>query len=164
MTIFFYKIDAPYGCFSNFSSHPVECVGCWWATVEHYYQAQKFVGSPDEALIKLIQQAETPEQAAALGRDCHRQVRSDWEQVKKAVMWQGVLAKFLTHHDIQAILLATGEEIIVENSPTDYYWGCGQEGTGANELGKILMRVRAQIRLDISTQAQETSMNDRKRV
>lgn len=146
MTILFYHVDAPYGCFSNFSPHPIRCLGQGWRTVEHYYQAQKFVGSPDEAVIPLIREVKTPQEAAALGRDCRRTVRSDWEQAKREVMWQGVWTKFLTHRDIQAVLLSTDNETIVEDSPTDYYWGCGADGTGNNELGKILMNVRQKLR------------------
>jgi ribA/ribD-fused uncharacterized protein len=85
-------------------------------------------------------------EAAKLGRDRTLKLRPDWEQVKPQVMWQGVLTKFLTHTDIQAILLDTGEELIVEDSPTDYYWGCGQDKTGQNQLGKTLMNVRKEIR------------------
>ena len=84
--------------------------------------------------------------AAKIGRDRTLKLRSDWEQVKQQVMWQGVLTKFMTHPDIQDILLSTGEELIVEDSPTDYYWGCGEDKTGQNQLGKILMKVRSEIR------------------
>ena len=146
MTILFYHVDEPYGCFSNFSLHPIHCLGRDWRTVEHYYQAQKFVGSTDEAVVSLIRQAKTPQEAAALGRDRRRTVRSDWKQAKLDVMWQGVWTKFLTYRDIQAILLSTGDEAIVENSTTDYYWGCGDDGTGDNQLGKILMKVRDKLR------------------
>ncbi|PPS43439.1 NADAR family protein [Chroococcidiopsis sp. TS-821] len=146
MTIYFYKVNEPYGCFSNFSPHGVFLQGKYWQTVEHYYQAQKFVGTPEAAIIPVIHAVKTPEEAAALGRDCRRQVRSDWEQVKISVMHEAVLQKFLTHKDIQAVLLATGDALLVENSPTDYYWGCGADKTGQNHLGGILMSVRAQIR------------------
>jgi hypothetical protein len=146
MTIYFYKVCDPYGCFSNFSPHPIQIEGLSWQTVEHYYQAQKFVGSEDEGLIQLIRHVETPMEAATLGRDRTRKLRRDWEQVKSQVMWKGVLTKFLTHTDIQAILLDTDEDLIVEDSPTDYYWGCGQDKTGQNQLGKILMDVRQQLR------------------
>lgn len=61
-------------------------------------------------------------------------------------MHQAVLKKFLTHQDIQAILIATDDLLIVENSPTDYYWGCGKDKTGDNHLGKILMSVRQQLK------------------
>ena len=146
MTIYFYKADQSYGCFSNFSLHPIQLEGTVWSTVEHYYQAQKFVGTENEGLIITIQNAKTPMEAATIGRDRTLKLRCDWEQVKTQVMWQGVLTKFLTHTDIQKILLDTGDELIVEDSPIDYYWGCGREKTGQNHLGKILMKVRQEIR------------------
>jgi predicted NAD-dependent protein-ADP-ribosyltransferase YbiA (DUF1768 family) len=34
----------------------------------------------------------------------------------------------------------------VENSPIDYYWGCGKDGSGKNKLGQILMEVREILR------------------
>lgn len=146
MTIYFYKVDEPYGCFSNFSPHGIYLQGIYWSTVEHYYQAQKFVGTTDAPLIPEIHAATTPADAAALGRDRTRQVRPDWEQVKVSIMRTAVLKKFLTYTEIQTILLSTGNRLIVENSPTDYYWGCGCDRTGDNHLGKILMSVREEIR------------------
>ncbi len=146
MTIYFYKVSDPYGCFSNFSLHPIEVNGSYWQTVEHYYQAQKFVGSENEKLIQVIRETKTPMEAAQIGRNRTLKLRCDWEEVKQQVMWQGVLTKFLTHTDIQSILLSTGDELIVEDSPTDYYWGCGQDRTGQNQLGQILMNARHDIR------------------
>jgi ribA/ribD-fused uncharacterized protein len=146
MVIYFYKISDPYGCFSNFSSHSIRLDGQFWPTVEHYYQAQKFVGTRDANLTAVIQVAPTALQAAELGRDCSRQLRPDWEQVKNQVMAKAVLSKFLIHADIQATLLETGTAELVEDSPTDYYWGCGQDRSGQNHLGKILMHVRTEIR------------------
>jgi predicted NAD-dependent protein-ADP-ribosyltransferase YbiA (DUF1768 family) len=43
---------------------------------------------------------------------------------------------FETHADIRAILLATGDEEIVENAPGDYYRGCGADGAGQNRLAR----------------------------
>jgi N-glycosidase YbiA len=146
MTIYFYKVWQPYGCFSNFSPHGIQIQGTYWSTVEHYYQAQKFVGGVDAVIIPVIHAAATPEQAAALGRCSTRQLRPDWQVVKTQVMREAILKKFLTHADIREILLNTGNEILVENSPTDYFWGCGAKTTGQNHLGKILMNVREEIR------------------
>ncbi|MEA5504141.1 NADAR domain-containing protein [Halotia wernerae UHCC 0503] len=155
MTIYFYKVWQPYGCFSNFSPHGIQIQGTYWSTVEHYYQAQKFVGSVDAVVIPIIHAAATPEEAAALGRCSTRQLRPDWQVVKTQVMREAVLKKFFTHADIREILLTTGNEILVENSPTDYFWGCGAKTTGQNQLGKILMSVREEIRqsllLSVST-------------
>ncbi|KHG42965.1 MULTISPECIES: NADAR family protein [Aphanizomenonaceae] len=149
MTIYFYKVSQPYGCFSNFSPHGIDVEGTYWPTVEHYYQGQKFVGSPDAPIIPLIFAAPTPEEAAALGRCPSRRLRPDWELVKTQVMRRAVFKKFITHPDIREILLITGDEMLIENSPTDYFWGCGANHTGENHLGKILMSVRAEIRLQL---------------
>ena len=146
MTIYFYKLNEPYGCFSNFSPHGIHLADRDWQTVEHYYQSQKFVGTEEENIIPLIIRAKTPEEAAALGRDRTRKVRSDWDTKKRIIMREAVLIKFLTHLDIQKTLLSTGDRLIVEDSPTDYYWGCGSDKTGENHLGKILISVREEIR------------------
>lgn len=146
MTIYFYKVWQPFGCFSNFSNHGIEIHGTYWPTVEHFYQAQKFVGSEDALIIPVIHAAQTPEEAAALGRCQSRTLRSDWDVVKIPVMREAVFKKFLTHLDIQETLLNTGNEVLVENSPTDYFWGCGADQTGQNHLGKVLMSVRDDLR------------------
>ncbi|MBO0350369.1 NADAR family protein [Phormidium pseudopriestleyi FRX01] len=146
MTIYFYKVDEPYGCFSNFSLHGIRRKGLHWPTVEHYYQAHKFIGVEDESIITEIRNAPTPDEAAKLGRDPSRTARSNWDWVKLGIMREAVLTKFLTHLDIQAILLATEDLTIVEDSPTDYFWGCGADRTGPNHLGQMLMSVREEIR------------------
>ncbi|ANV87749.1 MULTISPECIES: NADAR family protein [Cyanophyceae] len=144
--IYFYKAHDPYGCFSNFSLHPIHCEALDWPTVEHFYQAHKFLPTHQQDLIDKIRAAPTPEIAAALGRDPQHPKRPDWEDIKRTVMWQGVWTKFKTHPDIAQILLATGDAAIIENSPVDYYWGCGADGSGHNYLGKVLMQVRSQLR------------------
>lgn len=146
MPIYFYGAQNPYGCFSNFSAHGIELNGQWWPTTEHYFQAQKFAGTEHA---EAVRRAATPKQAAALGRDRKRPLRPDWETVKDDVMRRAVLKKFQTHQEIQEILLATGDEPIIENAPRDYYWGCGRTGTGHNKLGEILVEVLMQLRAEI---------------
>jgi ribA/ribD-fused uncharacterized protein len=144
MPIYFYSVrEPPYGCFSNFSPHGVELDGVWWPTTEHYFQAQKFVGTP---YAEAIRQARTPKQAAEMGRDRAHPLRPDWEAVKDDVMRRAVQRKFETHAEIRAVLLGTGDEELIENTSGDYYWGCGTNGTGRNMLGQILMEVRAVLR------------------
>jgi ribA/ribD-fused uncharacterized protein len=145
MTIYFYKADDSYGCFSNFSLHEIHIQNLDWPTVEHYYQAQKLVGTRDHYLIETIRASETAMDATKIGRHPSRSLRDDWENVKIPVMREAVFIKFLTHLDIQQVLLETGDRELVEDSPVDYYWGCGKDKTGLNHLGKILMIVRQQI-------------------
>ncbi|MFB8789922.1 MAG: NADAR family protein [Potamolinea sp.] len=139
MTIYFYGTRDKYGCFSNFSPHGFELDGFYWPTSEHYFQAQKFPGTLH---VDQIRQVKTPRDAAKMGRDRKRPLRPDWNQVKDDIMRQGVHKKFETHTDIREVLISTGDELIVENSPVDYYWGCGADGSGKNMLGLILMEVR----------------------
>ena len=136
MPVYFYSNhEEPYGCFSNFSAHGFTLDGSYWPTSEHYFQAQKFAGTPHA---EEVRQAKTPKDAANMGRERKRPLRKDWEEIKDDVMRRAVIRKFETHADIRAILLATGEEEIVENAPGDYYWGCGADGSGKNMLGQIL--------------------------
>ncbi|MDJ0619907.1 MAG: NADAR family protein [Calothrix sp. MO_192.B10] len=147
MAIYFYTTrDKKYGCFSNFSRHGFELDGFWWLTSEHYFQAQKFVES-DRFWFDKIREVKTPKEAAKMGRSRKHPLRSDWEQVKDEIMQQAVLCKFQTHADIRELLLGTGDELIVENSPVDYYWGCGADGSGKNKLGEVLMTVRGILRV-----------------
>jgi N-glycosidase YbiA len=152
--IYFYKVDAPYGCFSNFSPHsilvpsgcPNELAGVKWATVEHYYQAHKFLGTKCEHLMAEIQSASSPELAAKIGRNPAYQMCLDWDLRKCDVMYRAVWQKFSTHLEIQQVLLDTLDAEIIEDSPVDRFWGCGIDRTGLNHLGRILMRIRAELR------------------
>ena len=143
MTIRFYSTKDDYGCFSNFSAHPIEIDGRRWPTSEHYFQAQKFadVERQDE-----IRNAASPMIAARMGRSRKHPIRPDWEAVKDDVMRRAVLAKFSAHAGIRDTLLGTGDEEIVEATSNDYYWGCGTEGHGRNMLGIILMETRELLR------------------
>jgi len=145
MAIEFYSTKDDYGAFSNFSAHGFNLDGRWWPTSEHYFQAQKFVGTSD-GYVEEIRQAKSPMIAARLGRSRKVKLRRDWESAKDAVMRRAVLKKFETHADIRALLLSTGDEKLVEKTTDDHYWGVGTNGTGKNRLGQILMEVRQILR------------------
>ncbi len=140
---FYSTREGPYNCFSNFHHAIFVLDGLAWPTVEHYFQAQKFPGSPYAERIRL---ARTPKDAKTLGRTRAVRLRADWEQVKDDIMRRAVRRKFETHPDLRATLLGTGDASLIEDAPADYYWGCGQTGTGKNMLGRILMEVRAALR------------------
>ena len=139
----FYRTGDRYGCFSSFAPYPIKLKGKTWPTAEHYFQAQKFRGTPQEEQIRL---EPSPMIAARVGRIRHHALRADWEEVKDDLMREAVLAKFLQHADIREILLGTGDCVIVEHTRNDAYWGDGGDGSGKNMLGRILMEVRAKLR------------------
>ncbi|MBR9702662.1 NADAR family protein [Candidatus Woesearchaeota archaeon] len=143
MVLQFCDDEEEYGCFSNFSLHSFVLDGKIWSTGEHYYQAQKHT---DHAYIsESIRNVHAPGEAKKMAH--HRNPRPDWEEDKDDVMRKVILAKFTQNTDLTDILLSTGSEVLVEDSPTDAYWGCGPDGDGENKLGRILMEVRSVIGL-----------------
>jgi N-glycosidase YbiA len=144
-TIKFYHLHKPYGNFSNFAAYAIELDGKIWPTSEHYFQAQKFVGTTHE---ETVRQAATPGEAATIGRDRSRPLRPDWEAVKDNVMRVALYAKFSQHPSLTQELLGTGNAMLIEHTKNDRYWGDGGDGTGLNRLGELLMETRARLRRD----------------
>ena len=143
--IHFYNRDEPYYEFTNFAMYTVQIDGSTWPTTEHYFQAQKFVGTPyAQAICHLA----TPREAFDFTRkpEVHLWRRSDWEQVKEDIMKKALLAKFTQHNDLRLSLLSTRNRKLVEHTSNDNYWGDGGDGSGKNRLGYLLMSVREELR------------------
>lgn len=140
--IYFYRVNEPFGEFSNFAAFPVHIDGSLWPTSEHYFQAQKFAA---ESYREVIRSTPSPMNAARLGRDRKHPLRSDWEGVKDDVMYRVVKAKFEQHTELRSLLLFTGEARLIEHTENDRYWADGGDGRGKNMLGRILMRVRGEL-------------------
>jgi len=143
MAIHFYHWKKNYGWLSNYSPHGFHLEGRFWPTVEHYYQAHKF--SVDSEHFNIIAEEEKPGRAKNLTRKFVEFVRDDWDEIKDKVMYKAVLVKFSENPAIKEMLIATGDQKLVEQSPTDLYWGVGVDNTGLNKLGKILQRVRSDL-------------------
>jgi ribA/ribD-fused uncharacterized protein len=143
MTIRFYSQSDTHREFSNFAPYPIDLDGERWPTSEHYYQAQKFT---DAAIQARIRAADKPIIAKKLADKHKAAIRPDWDAVKDEVMYRVVRRKFELHAELRDLLLATGDDDIVEAVPHDYYWGVGADGTGQNRLGRIIERIRAELR------------------
>ncbi|MCY4585569.1 MAG: NADAR family protein [Bryobacterales bacterium] len=125
---------------SNFFLKPLTWNGERWPSAEHAYQAAK-CSRPEQ--FRMFRNAPTPGAAKRLGRKV--EMRGDWDRVKEKVMLSVVRAKFADPY-LRRRLLATGEAELVEgNEWGDRFWGVCR-GAGENRLGKILMRVRTEIR------------------
>lgn len=104
--------------------------------VEVEYQAAKCANEAEETRFIGL----TPGHAKRLGRQV--KLRPDWEDVKLSIMEDLVWKKFGEHAGLAALLRETGDaELIEGNNWGDRYWGV-YWGSGANHLGRILMRVR----------------------
>ncbi len=95
---------------------------------------------------KAIRKADKPVIAKSLADKNKAAIRPDWDAIKDDVMYRAVRRKFELHPELRTMLLATGDEDIVESAPTDTYWGVGRDGTGLNKLGKIIARIRDELR------------------
>jgi len=143
-TIRFYHSDQPWGELSNFSRHAIFVGGRVWPTVEHFYQAQKFAGTPHEEAIRCCQTPTLAKVRATALAEEHR--RDDWATVKDSVMLEALRAKFGQHPDLAERLLRSGDRVLVEHTRSDAYWGDGGDGAGQNRLGRLLMQFRADLR------------------
>ena len=101
-----------------------------------------------EALEQIMVQFAThrSNEAKRLGR--HVQLRPNWENVKLPIMEDIVRAKFTQNEDLKELLLATGDLVLEEgNTWHDTFWGVdAKTREGTNHLGRILMRVRQELR------------------
>ena len=141
MTRFFDPRDLETGYLSNFYAAAFTLDDHTWSTVEHYFQAQKFVGTP---WADTIRQAETPRAAKELGQSTEHPLRPDWDEIKQRVMLRALVAKFVQNPELARRLLATRYRM-VEASPDDNWWGEGPSGTGQNRLGRLLMALRFEL-------------------
>ncbi len=168
MTIGFFRETEDYGFLSNFFESPFtvsyeneDGVKSYeFNTAEHavhYFKAMLF---NDIETADKIMKAKTPKEAKRLGREVKNFNDFTWNNNKEDIYFDVIKAKFTDERnkDIRQKLIDTGESILVECSPYDRIWGIGytKESSefinkefnkwGRNLLGKILMRVRDNIR------------------
>lgn len=104
------------------------------------------LASSNDRELERIRRAPTPLAAKRAGRRVA--LPSDWNRRRGHVMLAVVRAKF-ADGDLRELLLSTGDQLLAEDSPYDALWGCRDcRGgyTGANLLGRALMRVRDELR------------------
>jgi ribA/ribD-fused uncharacterized protein len=136
-----------YAFLSNFHVQDMEVDGKVFASNEHFFQASKAQNTDDFEAVRLTP---TPGASKRMGRAIS--LRPDWETVKNDVMLKGLRAKF-SDPALRAKLLATETAQLVEgNKWCDTWFGrcdCAKHGgDGANYLGRLLMQVREELRVD----------------
>ena len=119
--------------------------GLFFRTREHAFHWGKFADWKIKELIRVQEYAVQAKHEA----ERHKQyVRPDW-YTGYSIEWMKrvVLEFFKQHEPFRVKLLGTGDEHLEErNNWGDMFWGT-VDGKGRNELGKILMEVREELRL-----------------
>lgn len=136
---------------SNFYPCEIQCDGLIYKSVEHFYVAMKFnndqifngkhysVGDFRE----MISLTPSPGLVKKIGQKII--IRSDWDVRKLGFMNWAIREKFKDINLLE-LLLSTGDMNIIEtNNWGDTFWGVCN-GRGKNHLGKILMKVRDELR------------------
>ncbi len=139
--ILFY--EGEYYMFSNFSCFAVTYNGRVWFSSEHAYQAAKF---DDENVINSIHNALSAHDSKKIAQAYKNKIRKDWNEVKISTMEDIIRAKIAQHPFVRQKLLETGNREIIENSHKDWFWGRGADFKGHNELGKVWMKLREELK------------------
>ena len=124
---------------SNFFPCHITYNGLTYLNVEAAFQAQKTLNLQERVLFTNL----TPKEARAKGRELT--LREDWEEVKLKIM-ENIIRKKFSNDELKEQLLATKNAFIEEgNDFGDRYWGTVL-GKGENNLGKILMKIRKELK------------------
>ncbi len=131
--------------FDNFSSFSILVDGVKYATVEHAYQAYKFLETAP-AIAKEIMECYSAHEAQKIAYANRDKQRADWNDVKLGLMEKFLRLKIEQNPYVKKKLLQTGDYLICEDSPKDTFWGIGPNRDGRNELGKLWMKLRSELR------------------
>ena len=131
--------------FDNFSSFCVKVDGVLYHTVEHAYHAHKFLETAPEVAKQIIDCYSAHEALKIAHANIDKQ-RKDWDEIKLQVMEKLLRLKLEQNPYVKTKLLQTGNLLICEDSPKDNFWGIGKDRNGRNELGKLWMKLREEIK------------------
>lgn len=140
--------DGEYAFLSNFYECKVVYNGLTFNSSEAAFHAQKTLNTAERKAFTNL----SPAASKKMGRKIT--LRGDWEDVKTDVMYEICLAKFSQNLDLKKKLIATGDEYLEEGTYWhDNCWGncyCDKckNIPGENRLGKILMKIREELRND----------------
>lgn len=138
------EFQGEYRWLSNFCPCKIEYQSDIYPSTEHFYVAMKTTDRFDRETIRLTLDAG---KVKRLGREL--KIRPDWEEIKLKVMLYALRKKFSKDNpDLMQLLIETGDVHIQEgNRWNDKFWGvCLKTNTGENNLGKLIMQVRDELR------------------
>ncbi|MEN8218726.1 MAG: NADAR family protein [Pseudomonadota bacterium] len=142
----FRKTKEAFGGLSNMAAgYPLVINGTKILTSEAFYQACRYPHLPEVQSIIIDQKS--PMTAKMKSKFYYSQSRTDWENIKIAVMRWSLRVKLAQNFMTFGLLLeSTNNKPIVESSKRDIFWGAikSNDGNlrGLNILGRLLMELR----------------------
>lgn len=110
-----------------------------YPSVENAYQAAKCKNIEDRLYFRTCKSSEAKQRGKIVV------MRDDWEKVKLDIMYELVKQKFSEYYQLGELLMQTFGKLEEGNWWGDTFWGT-VNGEGQNHLGRILMRVRDELR------------------
>lgn len=155
--ICFHNPDEENGYLSNWFLSEFTVGGITFSSMEQYMMYEKAVLFKDQITAEKILQTDDVAEIKALGRTVQNFDDKIWTKEREGIVYNGVLEKFRQNPELAEELEKTGKEIIAECAVKDRIWGIGlsmkdenrlsiDKWRGQNLLGRILMRVREDIR------------------
>ncbi|KAF9000293.1 hypothetical protein BDQ17DRAFT_685197 [Cyathus striatus] len=133
-----------YAGFLNHSPHRVLYNNKTYPSATHLHEAMKYIENRPE-IAEFIRTCPNIHDVYPLSAQYQQYQRADWGQLFMSLMEEVLFLKFRQHPDLRALLLKTGEAILRYADGKDPFWGEGPDGSGRNELGKALMKVRRKL-------------------
>ena len=157
---FFYGESGDYAEFSQWYACGFKVDEVPYNCAEQFMMHQKALMFGDEDAAKCIMEANHPREQKALGRLVKGFRQTDWNTVARDIVYRGNYAKFSQNKKLKALILSTGDSMLVEASRSDKIWGIGlglkderrldpQYWRGTNWLGEVLTKVRDDIRAGV---------------
>lgn len=130
----------------NFSAFGFEMNGEYFQTSEHAFQYLKFVDTNKEIANK-IKESFSPNEARNIACENKKYRLSNWPDVKYQNMEKVLRLKVEQNPNVKEVLINTKDYIIAENCiDEDTDWGLDNNNQGNNNLGKIWMKIREDIK------------------
>ncbi|KAL1758122.1 hypothetical protein FB107DRAFT_207819 [Schizophyllum commune] len=135
----YFTQSAPYPGWMQHSPHRVLYNGIEWPTAHHLYESFRFEGREDiQRMMRAVPAAQTNEITMRYQAMANPMFDESFIQRLDEVLY----LKFTQHPDLALQLLGTGDAWLVYNDLADAHWGNGPDGSGRNEFGQALMRLR----------------------
>ena len=142
---------------SNFKPCSFMCRGIKFNSTEQCYCYNKALSAGKPKLARRVLLCEHPSEMKRITSKISGFNETEWRKQAKPMMLEALRLKFMSSQRLYKTLMDTGELTLVESNPHDKYWGAGTsmtdedlftkpEAKGENQMGKLLMQVRSELR------------------